>query len=296
MNPNPDRYVDNTRIFFMDLQNPDSFITINNAGNRGSQRQSRAMEWVYTERVGVVIASNIGRPGGACTQENSMSGFFFQQHPDARTQEESVLTFIRSIVTKYNHKNYLDKQLGVLSNLFGMRFPTGNHRTDFMVNDRQKHTQFNVRTSCEPLDYDREFGSSISVTDPISKVNHNIYLSFIAGPNASTPPYDNWTARRGKIKNGVLKFDTMFRTISQPARRDYGLFKRMILSALMASFLKMSSLQLKRVIMAAPSSGIYAGEYRQTIQAEYHWLCIEALETVYKSTQHRFSDVIIPMF
>ena len=292
----PDTQIGSTCIYFMDAHDPDSFITIGNAKNRFSYNRSLAMEWIYTKRVGVMIASNLGRPGGACSQITVHNKFEFIPHPLAKTQEESVLTFIHSIVPQRGQTHYLEKQLKFILSVFGMDIPTGDRKTDFIVKNKINGRQFDVRRSNNPNDYDREIGSTIIVEDSDTNLQHKIYISFIAGPNASSPRNNDWTPRCAIKRGRFLQFDTMFRTISMPATADYDLFREMTLVALVSSLKKMAVLDYKYVIMASPSSGIYAGWHKSKVQQEYHKLCMQALQIVYSSTSHRFDGVIIPKY
>ena len=285
-----------TAIHYMDLNDPSSFIAVNNIANRRCYNESLAMEWIYQKNVGVMIASNLGRPGGACSQVTANNTFEFAQHPNAKTQEESVLTFIHRIVEKNGKINYLETQLALLCRKFGMDLPIGHSPNDFIVKGVDR-SSFNVRTSSNPDDYNREFGSKINVVDYLGSNTNAIYISYVAGPNASYPRHGGWRPRGCEPNHSrLLKFDTMFRTISKPAMRDYELFRSMLLSALTASLVKMLELNLGYAIMASPSSGIYAGVHQTTIQKHYHDVCIEALKLAYKKHSNRFIAVMVPIY
>ena len=192
--PAPDFYLDGTGIFFKDLNDPSSFITVNNIQNRNKNNRSLAMEWIYQNKVGVMIASNLGRPGGACSQVTRITGVFeFQEHPNATTQEESVLSFIHRIVKKRGPINYLDAQLNVLTSKYSMGLPRGKSFHHFSVK-ADAGCSFNVHDSAIPDHYDREFGSVIDILDG-NKTN-TIYISYIAGPNAMIPDNGNLDARQ----------------------------------------------------------------------------------------------------
>jgi hypothetical protein len=134
------------------------------------------------------------------------------------------------------------------------------------------------------------------VTDTRKRKNHDIYLSFIAGPNASTPLGGDWKPRAADRSKYFLQFDTMFRTISKAAITQYQTFKLMISSTLIASLKAMVKTGKKYVIMTACSTGIYSGIHKKRIQAEFHTLCMDALNTVYRTTPHRFTAVLIPKY
>jgi hypothetical protein len=238
----------------------------------------------------------MGRPGGACStmEPHPLTGiqFKFREIPDATTQEESVLTCINNFV---NSKTKIENQLSYFMGRYGMKPATGNPATDFLIK-RKDGSKFDVRWCTTPSEYAREFGSRIPIYNPIIGANtHDIYLSFIAGPNAAMPPNGNLTARAARTgRFGMIELDTTFRTISIPAHDSYMLFKKMISAALVGSLNKMADLRLERVIFASPSAGIYAGDFKQQIQGEYYELCVDALRHVRGG--YVFKEVIIPHF
>jgi hypothetical protein len=285
-------------IYVMDMKNIDEFITTRNANRMvHGTGNTLAIKWILEGPVGVMIASNMGRPGGACSkmETNPLTGqikFKFQELPNASTQEESVLTCINHFV---NSKTKIEKQLSYFMERYGMKPATGNPATDFLIK-RKDGSKFDVRWCTTPSEYAREFGSSIPIYNPMIGVDtHDIYLSFIAGPNAATPSNGNLRARAARTDpSGRIELDTVFRTISIPAHDDYMLFKKMISAALVGSLNKMADLRLERVIFAAPSAGIYAGIFQEQIQREYYELCVDALHHVRRG--YIFNEVIIPHF
>jgi hypothetical protein len=263
-----------TQIWSMDMHDKDQFIRTANEAKK--PYNSLAMNWIMDRpthgRVGVMIASNIGRPGGACYTRRSFGGRkpepAFHKMPDASTQEESVLTYIQSRATD---RGELLNNLWVLSNEYAMKPGTGYNDRDFMVkrtpkqiNKRQPEAEFNVRTSADPFDYKREFGFSLRVNSKgtLRKSSHEVYLSFVSAPNAKRPvmgtgPMHARVAKRDRDGNKSL--DTVFRTYSEPAAKDLGLFSRMVYQALLASLIAMYKNDCGTIIMAAPGAGIYAG-------------------------------------
>jgi hypothetical protein len=290
------------KIHTMDMNNPDEFITVRNV-DRMSIGISRpcdtlAIKWILEGPVGVMIASNMGRPGGACSQMefNPYTGqlqFKFHPHPHASTQEESVLTCLRLLVKPKTYK--IERQLSYFMERYGMKPATGNATTDFLIK-RNDGSKFDVRSCTTPSEYAREFGSRIPIYSPnIGVDTHDIYLSFIAGPNAITPSPGDLRARVARTgKDGIKMLDTTFRTMSFPAHDDYILFKEMISAALVCSLNKMADLGLDRVIFACPSAGLYAGRFKKSIREDYYQLCIDALHRV--RSHYIFNEVIIPDF
>lgn len=284
-------------VYYMNMNDSTEFMTVENA-NRS--RPPRAIKWILEGPVAVMVTSNMGRPGGACShtifdKQGHMTRFQFQDHANARTQEESLLSFICTCMHPGSDK--MERQLKLFICSYGMGPPTGRNDLDFNVKHVNTKGTFNVRTSNDPSDYAREFGSSITIHTPHStKTTHKIYLSYIAGPNTSEP-CGAWDARGCQFdQNQIPKLDTVFRTISKPAYYDYELFKRMLSTALVASLKKMASLEYKRVIMAAPSTGLYAGRWKDKIQFEFHKICRDALSTMHSSNGYTFDEVLVPRF
>ena len=233
-----------TNIHIMNMKKSDEFIN-----GAASARSSLALQWIEEGPVGVMIASNLGRPGGACSvmkwdQTRHKAYHAFQEYANASTREESALTYIHSLTDRPQ----IPKQLDRFRNRFGMKPPTDTGK-DFLVNkvtldggtalDRYGNVAtFNVRNSDNPGDYDREFGSTIYIA------THQIYISFVAGPNASNPPKTLWTSRADRIDD-IAMLDMVFRTISYAALHDYRFFRNMILAALVASLRKIARLEYR---------------------------------------------------
>ena len=110
--------------FFPVHENPNEFIKKGATG--------KAVHWLQDKNgsVGVMIAGNFGRPGGACM--DSADQFVFQHK--AHTQEESALSFIADL-DKRNLKE-IARQLGRSG--FGSKYrmmPPNGTPNDFLVLD-----------------------------------------------------------------------------------------------------------------------------------------------------------------
>jgi hypothetical protein len=291
-----------TDVYKMNMNRHEQFIKTGNYG-RGGKTDSLAIEWICTlngvsktpgktSKVGVMIASNMGRPGGACYRQDSGNPKFCNME-DASTQEESVLSFI--------HKRAKDTRI-LLANLeqlhkrYGMSDPSGDDEDFFvqrtplqMQQANDKSPTFNVRTSKTVADYAREFGFDINVNSLDTRYQHDVYLSFVAAPNAQSPGGDLKPRKRTSP-------DTVFRTYSMAAAGDQFLFTDMVKAALIASLRGMAAEKCTHVIMAAPGSGLYAGRWKNDIQTNYYELCRNALVAVYNSDRIVFDAVIIPDF
>jgi hypothetical protein len=193
--------------------------------------------------------------------------------------------------------------------LYAMSYPVGDD-SDFNVarTPRQldlsgsREPNFNVRTSVDPNDYAREFGFDVSVNGISSPQNpspyHDIYVSFVAGPNASDPVPG--AINRGLSlqprKNQRGQVDTLFRTFSPAAMDDISVFRSMVMAALVSGLFGMFENGCTRVIMASPGSGLYAGPWRRAIQAGYYEMCRKALFEAWEQHGVIFETVIIPEF
>ena len=285
-----------TAVNYVNMNNKLSFITLENVHHVGRQ-SSKAMRWIREGNVGVMIASNLGRPGGACSQTDENGDFKFEYHACASTQEESALTYIHSIVpnTPDGSPNCLELLLNSLMLEYGMEPAEGDIDEDFLV-IRNDKTRFNVRESHNVAEYSREIGSMVQIADQSSDGCHDIYLSFVSGPNASSkPPNFPFGARPAtKGLDGRLQLDTVNRTISRLANENYHVFAHMIVISLVASLSRMAHHGVPRVVFAAPSSGLYAGPHEARVKSEYHTLCEKAMCWVYSMTTHRFTNVLIP--
>jgi hypothetical protein len=283
------------RVHVMNMNDSTQFINVRNS----KKTHPLGIQWILEGPVAVMVASNLGRPGGKCSQTMyncnlKREQFVYEHHPDATTQEESILSFVHEN-TPHNSSEFED-QLSSLSCIYGMKSPTGNPQSDFDVRNGNGSC-FNVRTSEDPGDYAREFGHDITILSPYSHTTHKIYMSYIAGPNAKGCPKTGWGARLPITKeHGIKKLDTVFRTISRPACEKNSTFKTMLLAAIVSSLKSMAEQGHKRVIMAAPSSGLYAGKWGPRIQKEYHGMCMIALKTMHSSNGYTFNEVLVPLW
>ena len=296
--------LDTTKLHIMDMQNSDEFI--NASASMGS---SLGLRWINEGPVAVMIASNFGRPGGECSvmkwsDREKKRYFTFQPHASSATQEESVLTYIHSLTDR--------TEIPKILNRFRLRYGMGNateSMQDYLVKKvelnggcQNQPGTFNVRTSGNASDYAREFGDKVRIIPPIGRsrvaVPHQIYLSFVTGPNASAPPAGGarWTSRLPRVSGHITPLDTKFRTISYAALDDYGVFRKMIMAALVASLSTMACQQYHRVIIAPISTGVYAGHWKDRVRLDFYTICLEALGHTYKKNLFRFQDVLIPRF
>jgi hypothetical protein len=236
--------------------------------------------WDGRGKVGIMIAGNIMRPGGATIPPDFSR---FHPMPDATTQEESVLTFVDKVMRDRSSGDMLSWMKPFLF-LFA-KPPTGaDGDSDIRVSTdpAAAPTTVNIKTETNPSVYRRAFGGPVDA-------GQNVFLSVTAGPNAN----NNFRTTDLYRAPMMGKQDTMFRSLSLPASQDYGLFRRMVQEALVGSLTLMATQKVTTAICAPLSCGIYAGNHKPRIKLEIVTLTMEAVESVQTSTGHHFEEIIM---
>lgn len=257
----------------------DAFISINKQGNLAWKWLT---EWEGTQTVGLMIAGNIGRPGGSCVEPHRhvRGKIFFKTKPKAKTQEESALSCLFEMHNG-QYKHDLIQFLSAASEKYRLP-PAKGTEADFLVTDANGK-KVDARDAGAEL-YSREYGTSLWA--------HNrpqIYVSFVAGPNANGKPGDVHKPRRSE------ELDSMYRTLSITAMQSYEFFEAMVRAAVKASLYSMLETKgVKRAIIAPVSCGLYAGEYEDAICSEYPLLCLRVLRELYTECKTSFDEVMIP--
>lgn len=233
--------------------------------------------------IGIMIAGNFARPGGACMQiiDSQSKLCKFKSCPHAKTQEESVLSCIYEI-----HKDneiIMLKQLQHFTSIFGMSMPKGD-KNDFYAIDSAGQN-FDIQKSDDVKKYSREF--SFWAKSPNSQNKKNgILLSFVNGPNASSScDNSNWPDPRKPVidkETKQIKLDSVYRTRSLYAIVDYNIFREMLMTAMISSLCDMARKNLRRVVIAPLSCGLYAGPWFQTVRKHFHSICIQCLEIAFQ--------------
>ena len=236
----------------------------------------RAVQWLQDEAgpVGVMIAGNFGRPGGACMDSNNQ----FEFHSHARTQEESALSFIATLDPSNLHTIARELSAGVGSR-YRMQPPEGTS-DDFAVLDANDEL-VDIQTAGPDM-YRKQYGFW---------VEPDVYLSFVAGPNAKHPG-GAWPSPRPAYQG---KLDTVYRTASRPAMESYDAFKQMVRNAIWSSLVAMREQGLERAIIAPLSCGIYGGEHKDRLRSEYYQLSIDVLGEV-ELSHGAFKEVLVPEY
>lgn len=255
--------------------------------------------------VGLMIAGNFVSPGGSCMQwveyELGLWSLQFVADPGSRKQQESALSFIVH-ENEAVHAAISEKLSHGTIGKYRMKPPKGDE-TDFLVFDGSDETggkEVDCQTAPPDL-YGREYGFWV----PNYKrpgptwTPKEVYLSFVAGPNANMSILPSTWPDPRETDGGWDDLDGRYRTCSLNAWGSYRVFKNMVRTALRASLESMTKQTpaLKRVIIAALSCGLDAGpDYKRKIREEYPDLCREVIQSIHDDIGYTFDEVIIPTF
>ena len=252
--------------------------------------------------VGVMIAGNFGRPGGASMGDTRE----FVPKRKADTQEESLVTALvecgkyaspkRTVVGKLSGDDHdgFDKS---------WMCPPECHPNDFLVWDGTfpaiwPHTGYrDIRTAGAAL-YGRENGFWLQHNGDSTFGHSNAYISFVAGPNCG-----------GDLEEEVeprppigTKLDTMYRTTAPRIRSAHatrageGEFRECVVWALFGSLRACHTQGCKRVIVAGVSKGIYAGPYADLINSNYlEWFTLAPKYLEDDLGRNAFDHVLVPV-
>lgn len=285
--------VNNCKIFKGDK---DDYINEANWLKFQGKKLPNSISWRWLtatdKKVGVMIAGNLGRPGGACVNydgnvygqsSTNREGMTFKwvDHKEAKTQEESTISCLGLF---HKNKDILQEKLFARTRLYGMRPPQGDD-SDFQVKIDENGSaktgwtqhpsiiKVNVFTEeiigprhaqkCRNV-YEREYGFDLK-----TPIRAPCYISFVVGPNASEAPFcyrDRGQPDRGLNGCKLYELATVPRTRSGAALASYNTFKRYIQQAIKGSLCAMSRNGVKRAIIAPISTGLYAGKYYGAIR------------------------------
>jgi len=221
------------------------------------------------EKIGLMIAGNNGRPGGLIgngidsipTVEQGIvdSGVDFK----LKTQEESVVSDWLDAVAGSDHEARSRVFRSTICGLWGQK-ARGSPETIQGVN---------YKASTDAADYDRAW----VVRD--ANLEHDgectATLVFVAGPNAN-----NSAGKPG---------GSMRETFSQKAHDDYVFFKTCVSLSVRAGLLAMREEKVTHALVAYVSGGLYAGEHKKRIRAEFR----ELVEKLVFDMEHTFTMVTV---
>ena len=229
-------------------------------------------------RVGIMVAGNSGRPGGAVAADDRTIDIQ-KVHERHKTQEESIVSaWMVGMCGKGNQKrmNYLYEKS--IAKQWGLR--------EFSGTDRMTIQGVDYGTTQDPKAYEKAWvvdNQTLQLAQNGRFVTEttNATLVFVAGPNAGEKGTDD---------------GTMKRTRNALAVRDYAFFRKCVAAAVRAGLDAMIDKKIDVALVAPVSNGIYAGPHEKKIKAEFVGLvqevCSEKREN--KRRADYFSVVAIP--
>ena len=251
----------------MNMKNDKNFLKKGMSG--------RPNQWVMNDiNVGVMIAGNYGRPGGA-----TMDTGVFTSIPNTKTQDESVLSYLHSFA---GNSKIIETKLNESYEKYAMEKKNPND-VDYYNATGLDGNKFNIKNAGPEKYKDELFGFFVNNGKGDSNA---IYISYVAGPNASI------------FKSNPDKpFDTMHRTQSSMAKDNYSVFVEMIANAMMASLEGMNKNGVQKAIIAPLSTGVYAGNHKSHIKTDIETISknvIFAFLNKYRSST--ITEFIVPSF
>lgn len=315
-----------TEITEYDASNASSHIKLINSFN---YNENSPMRWIMgspsgsgspsmgpTSKVGVMIAGNAMRIGGGCVRKTQQRGTSWDgwqycelstkhhSHLDADTQEESVISFLRSLVRTDKTAEF-DQRLVDQAVVYYPGDPTGAGTLydpksyQVVVVDSENYQHYiDVRNSRSPLPYKREANVTINAADRVDQKLPTLYISFVAAPNCNENRNGN---RNKKPNNKHWTPDTMHRALALEAVKDLKVFATFIRAALVSSLKRMAEAKVTHAIMAGVGCGIYAGNWETYILGNICKICKECVaqaraECESEGTEWTIMHVAVPKY
>jgi O-acetyl-ADP-ribose deacetylase (regulator of RNase III) len=218
-------------------------------------------------KVGVVLASNIGRPFGA----TNLAGGIYDPLPHARTQEEACVTFV---VEHLNARQNFSDQLRAL-------VPNMSWQTRKLPVQTFTVTVHDALTGTDKLikDMHRATIEDYKVTTTLSLGSTHFILAFGpqgsggtkcgGGPLESCQHIPRECAYATK-KPGYWRHDSMYRTTDHAAVAGWIAFRDRLIAAVSAALVAADKLGCREVILPAVGAGLYVGNHKDTLNATYY--------------------------
>jgi len=237
------------------------------------------------ERVGVIIASNIGRPFGECN-----TGTGFTSKPKAKTQEESAMSVVNNILWDKTKTTLMDihNVPDIIKN-FTLK-PNGSFEIPLF--ERTNGEIPNAHIGLRVADYSKTLSIDI-------RPAKNLLVVLAFAPNAgeltstctqTNPagvcPHAPRTPRNGKL-------DTVYRTRDHRAATDYAYFKECLVAALTAALIECIIKGVTVVIIPAMGAGLYAGPHCDRLKIDYFTEIVERALLLTRA-RDRFSKIFAP--
>ena len=260
-------------------------------------------------KVGILIASNAGRPGGALGKIDG-SGLSGNYNKYYKTQEESIIaSWLQAEEYLWNKKQ---KKMGTKllfqpNNLFRQYLGdlNKNGRPWGMIDADSTSVKtiqmidftipFHTKDGKSKIEQAKNYAFAYSINNkPISNTLRKKYryvnLVFVYGPNVSADGHRTGSTSRTKVR-------------SYQHSKDYPVFKLSVKEALRAGLINMCQSKVDIAILAKVSGGIYAGKGSPThkqINEDYDSIINEILSEEYpagsgKNIGSYFKKVILPI-
>ena len=216
--------------------------------------------------VGVGVAGNNGRPAGAmgCPRRGINPT---KVHPGHRTQEEHVFSAVTTAI-----RDRPDMQRDLCERflpMYGMVHPDGTDRKTKQGVDYGKLRYPDGHSAAFVLPHTRLCPTRLqpNLTRRFDTRNtFPVTLVVGAGPNANP------------ALTGTGPSSTMRRTFNPHAARDYDFFRQCVKSTLRTTLDAMILQKVHVPVLAMVSCGIYAGEHKPRIRAEFEDVVRELLD------------------
>ena len=238
-------------------------------------------------RIGILIAGNLARPGGAVG--NSFKGTIdsTKLKLDYKTQEEAVLSNL--LLTSFpDDPKAMDRYYAKWRRQWGLMYsnPKYGNKTwqgpdytraadaeahDFAWSPQVGRTKlsYEVNDSAgnKELDRDRQFAAA---------------LVFVGAANAGDEGKDETSSMR--------------RSFSKKAVKDYAFFRATVMLALRRGLLLMVTKNITVAVLSKIGTGLYAGPWKKRIRAEFSAVLDEALNFQLQNgtvLKYRFEEIVI---
>jgi len=256
------------------------------------------------KRIGVLVASNAGRPGGSLGSMDG-TGLANDYRKSFRTQEESVVaSWLRAeeqkgkglFKKKFDANKVFRKNLGIQvtgGRPWGLIYPDtrlGKPGSTHTIQGIDFTIPFFDEDSGESMmEQALNYGFAYTLREKPIKIRREIVivdLVFVYGPNVAFSGKHTGSGARTKVKHYRY-------------RRDYLVFRESVKTALRAGLLEMIQNRDQIAILALVSGGIYVGKGTPTqkhLLAEYELIINEILSETYKRQPigYYFERIILP--
>ena len=234
--------------------------------------------------IGIVIAGNSGRPGGAC----GLRGGIHNVHVHHRTQEEDIVSSWMRAEAGEDPEDQDALFNSTINKMWGL--------VDIDSSDTSTYQGVDYVSTIDPRDYADAWvvrNAMVCVKSTIPKLKFVVSqrtpcsLIFVAGPNARRP--------------GNNPCGSMTRTSNRRACKssEYTFFREAVKNAFRAALDSMIAEGIVVAILAQLSGGVYAGPHREKIQQDYASIVTELLSEPIAADMgvtrgHFFHSVILP--